>query len=107
MGTHRLDACANFLWGLPLGVLAAAACFWGIRSEVVAPFFSVWIKLLLVCLGFVASVALWCMCYWWVVKPFSKIDIDEHGARTLEEVATDTVYTWWNCNPVYVLKCKY
>uniref|UniRef100_A0A7S4RBT7 CSC1/OSCA1-like cytosolic domain-containing protein n=1 Tax=Alexandrium monilatum TaxID=311494 RepID=A0A7S4RBT7_9DINO len=106
--THRLDCFANFLWGMPLSVVAAACCHWGLRAQVFAVGWPFWAKLLLVVATFLTSAGLWLLCYRFIVNPLQDQDADEwNHSKTVEELSCETVYSWLNCNPPYVLKCKY
>jgi len=106
--TSRLDSFNNFMWGAPLSVIAAACCHWGFRSERLGADWSPYFKVMSYFLVSSASFILWCICYRVVVNPFHVVDSDdEQQTRTVEELSTETVYTWFNCNTPFVLKCKY
>jgi len=106
--TSRLDSFNNFLWGLPLSVIASAWCLWALRSERIAVGWGATAKLALLFLAGVASLLLWLVSYKLLVDPFNVADVaEEHPEKTVLELSRETVYTWFNCNAPFVLKCKY
>lgn len=105
--TNRLDTMANFLWGIPLSVIAAAWCVWGLRSGHLAPDASVPAKLGLVGGAFLSSLLLWVLTYWRLLDPWTQRDANEGGNATFDEVKADLLYSWFNCNPVFMLKCEF
>eukprot|EP00439_Symbiodinium_sp_Y106_P084259 s53_g25.t1 len=50
---------------------------------------------------------LWMLAYLLVAQPWRRPDIPQSSVQTVEEVMQHKPYTWYNCNPVYVLKCAY
>lgn len=105
--TNRLDTMVNFLWGIPLSVIAAAWCLWGFRSGYLDPEASDSMKLGLVGAAFFASLVAWLLAYRFLLDPWSQHDADESDKSTFEDVKADMLYSWFNCNPVYALKCEY
>lgn len=106
--TSRLDATVNYAWGLPLSIVAAAWCVWVLRwSGSVGESLPVWMRLAFVAVGFGASLAAWVYCYTRFVDPLHPEHAEQMQSKSVEEVAADRLYTWFNCNPIYVLKCAY
>mmetsp|Transcript_30165 Transcript_30165/g.76626 ORF Transcript_30165/g.76626 Transcript_30165/m.76626 type:complete len:472 (-) Transcript_30165:82-1497(-) len=105
--TNRLDSMVNLMWGVPLSVVAAAWCSWGFRSGAFGEDFSVAARFALCAAAFFASCLLWVLSYYYFVQPWTDKDANEEARITYEDVKADTLYSWFNCNPVYVLKCAY
>jgi len=105
--TDRIDIHVNVLWGLPLSVVGAAWCQWAIRSQLFASTWAAPYRYMLLLLAFLLSFALWNLVYWKVVRPEEKEDLKEDEQFTEHEVKERTFYSWFNCNPVFVLKCAY
>lgn len=107
--TSRLDSNVNYAWGIPLSIVAAAWCTWAARAgkfddpEPTA----VWAKVVAVVSSFFGSFAAWVIAYTRFVQPMHLEQVPEESAPTLDQVSGDTLYNWYNCNPVYVLKCEY
>jgi len=103
-----LDILASHAWGVPLSVLAAAWCSWAMRAGLLAEGLGPRAKLLLVCSAFFASVALWMLLLTFLVRPWERREVvEEHRNVVVEETQSRSIYNWLNCNPPYVLKCKY
>jgi len=105
--TNRLDTMVNHLWGVPLSVVAAACCTWGIRSGLLAEGSSQPVQFALIGGAFCASLVLWLLSYRLLLNPWAQKDVEELSTATFEDVKADLLYTWFNCNPVYTLKCEY
>lgn len=101
--TNSLDRCATYAWGIPLSVLAMSWSSWCFRlrgEEESSPYFML--------LPFAVSLLLWICCYRWIVERPNPIQFEEQGmAVTYDEARKDTIYSWFNTNPVYVLKSHY
>jgi len=103
-----LEILAGHAWGVPLSVLAAAWCAWAMRAGLLAEGLGPHAKLLLVCSAFFASVALWLLLLTFLVRPWERREVlDDNRNMTVEETQSRSIYSWLNCNPPYVLKCKY
>uniref|UniRef100_A0A7S2MW23 C2 domain-containing protein n=1 Tax=Zooxanthella nutricula TaxID=1333877 RepID=A0A7S2MW23_9DINO len=105
--SNCLDTTVNFLWGVPLSVVAAAWCAWGLRSGQLAAGATVEQKFALVAASFFGSAGLWVLAYRGLLDPYRQRDAEELKDATFDTVKADTLYTWFNCNPVYVLKSEY
>merc|ERR1712196_618477 len=97
--THRLDVTVNFFWGLPLSIVAAAWAHWGVRSGCFASIW--WIPT-----SFFISLLAWVMCYW-QINPYHLQVQEEQVHKTYEQVQEQTLYSWFNVNPIFVLKCSF
>jgi hypothetical protein len=106
--TGRLDTLAMILWGLPMGVVAAAAVCWSFRADMFLTGFPWETKALMCFLAAVASFALWVTVYLKTLKPFDQKDGKERRENASpREAWTRWVFSWYNTNPVYVLKSIY
>jgi len=112
--TNQVDNIVNYLYGMPLGMLASACIQWGFRSRMIRlpHFLDDWEKLrIAVCaLAGLSSWALWAAIYHKVVGPWTdttQIGAEEELRRTVLECMENTFYSWFNCNPVFVLKCAF
>lgn len=103
---HLLDTTAWLFWGFPQSCLAGSAFIWAVRSEVVA-FESTPSAVLSLILVMAVASCLWMLAYLLVAQPWRRPDIPQSSVQTVEEVMQHKPYTWYNCNPVYVLKCAY
>jgi len=103
---HLLDTTAWLFWGFPQSCLAASAFMWGVRSGTFA-FGSTFEAVLALLLVMAGAMMLWVVAYLVVARPFRRPDIPQSMLSTVEEVMEKKPYTWYNCNPVYVLKCAY
>jgi hypothetical protein len=100
-----LDILANHAWGIPLSVLAAAWCAWAMRAGLIAEGLGPRAKLLLVCSAFFASVALWLLLLTILIRPWEKREVVDEDRNVTAQ--SRSLYNYLNCNPPYVLKCKY
>jgi len=106
--TNRLDTFSNFLWGIPVSVIAAACCHWAFKSGRLPASLHSGVKLAVLFGVFFASWALYAGCYQLLIQPWVERDAVEDNLEVpIEDLKKETVYSWFNCNPVYVLKCKY
>jgi len=106
--TSRLDTFSNFLWGVPLSVIASACSQWGFRAGVIGHGLRLYQKTLCNCGVFMASLILWVAAYHFLVDPFGVEETaDKDQDMTVEELSAETVYTWFNVNTPFALKCKY
>ncbi|CAE8597104.1 unnamed protein product, partial [Polarella glacialis] len=104
----NLETWMMFYWGVPLSTLAAVAFVWGLRAGIVLPG-EVWqVKLGVLMAVFASSLFLWLASYQWLVRPFEhKIAVEANQGITVDEVSLRKIYSWYNCNPVFALKCAY
>jgi len=106
--TRRVDSMANIAWGLPLAIVACSCCIWALRTGRLPADAKVWQKLLMAGGTFVLSSVVWTISYLLVVNPFEDLGSHpDYEDPSVEEVKETTLYSWFNCNPVYVLKCKH
>lgn len=109
--SNIVDNFVNYLWGIPLSVVAVAWVQWGYRAKIFSTFLGIpsdLAKVFSLGVVFVISMMVWCITYHWGVRPW-KDDLREPEDETLTflEVKENLFYTWFNCNPVFVLKCQY
>jgi len=106
--TNSLDWIVFFFWGIPLSLVAAAAAMWFVRAGMVLPGTDVNLKKLFVFGMFVLAYALWVMAFL-LVSPVerSREVSEEDKIGTFEECKNRWIFTWFNCNPMFTLKCKY
>eukprot|EP00932_Pfiesteria_piscicida_P023231 SRR837773.9965.p1 GENE.SRR837773.9965~~SRR837773.9965.p1 ORF type:complete len:305 (+),score=22.38 SRR837773.9965:42-917(+) len=116
--TNRVDNIVNYLWGIPLSVVAVACVQWGFRAKILLGAdvpeeeqqMRIWLKNGLCVLAFATSLALWLATYHWVIDPWNS---DPHTENELECMTVqeckenNTFYSWFNCNPVFTLKCEF
>lgn len=105
--TARLDSLVLVAWGVPLSILAAAWCLWALRSEKIASDKPNAVKWCFVLLSFCTSLCSWFLCVYCLVNPFRRDQIKEAANPSIEQVQDSLVFSWFNCNPVFVLKCFY
>lgn len=105
---HLLDTAAWLLWSLPMGCLAGSAFIWAGRAEMV-PEMSRWLRIILLIVVMLLAGCLWVICYYIIVRPDRRCDARASQVQneTIEEVMDHQVFSWYNCNPAYVLKLAY
>eukprot|EP00928_Gymnodinium_smaydae_P032283 TRINITY_DN23422_c0_g3_i1.p1 TRINITY_DN23422_c0_g3~~TRINITY_DN23422_c0_g3_i1.p1 ORF type:complete len:1001 (-),score=152.17 TRINITY_DN23422_c0_g3_i1:239-3241(-) len=89
---------ALILWFLPISTVAAAWMFWAVRLGIQTSY-------MLVPVAFVASAVM----YWMglaIIFPFGEWTSIEKE-RMYESVASRCLFTWFNANPIHVLKSRY
>jgi len=47
------------------------------------------------------------LAYRFLLDPWRQQDAEENDQSSFDDVKADMLYTWFNCNPVYALKCEY
>jgi len=101
---ESLDETAEKLWGIPLAIVLASFGFWGVRCEALGSndaLTSYWIVLLLFLFGLLLhQFALQ------LLGPHSLAHTDLVD-RSYEDVRRKLRYTWFNVNPVHVLKSRF
>jgi len=106
--TNNVDNFVNILMGIPLSLVAAAWCQWGLRARILFPDLDYGVKFGMIWLVFALSFALWVAAYFHGVKPFKDdLGYEEEEKLTFREVKENLFYSWFNCNPVFVLKCAF
>lgn len=103
---HMLDTAAWLLWSLPMGCLAGSAFVWAVRAQMV-PEMPLYFHIILLVLVMILAGALWVLSYYLVVRPDRRCDARASQSETVEEVMQHQVFSWYNCNPAYVLKQAY
>jgi len=96
-----VTALADRLWGLPVAIVAAAFGFWGVRCGAFGSTemeTSYWVVLWLFLLGLIVHT--WALDK---VARHAKKQCDHHDVP-YTEVRDKLRYTWFNTNPVHVLK---
>merc|ERR1712059_1977 len=107
MGAHKkaihdsawTNSCAQALFFLPLGVVAAACAFWAVRLNY-------FVSYLVVPVAFGMS----SLIYWlglFSVEVASGWNSDAQKDERYEEVESRLLYNWFNFNPIHVLKSNY
>mmetsp|Transcript_74937 Transcript_74937/g.214685 ORF Transcript_74937/g.214685 Transcript_74937/m.214685 type:complete len:288 (+) Transcript_74937:41-904(+) len=104
MHGSSIELLAERLWGIPLATVLAASCFWGIRCGKLGDpehLQCYWTVLFV----FVTGVCLHDL----VLREFGSpadqnFDVDD---RSYDETKKKLGYTWFNVNPVHVLKSCY
>eukprot|EP00930_Biecheleria_cincta_P023955 TRINITY_DN17219_c0_g1_i1.p1 TRINITY_DN17219_c0_g1~~TRINITY_DN17219_c0_g1_i1.p1 ORF type:complete len:1084 (-),score=132.54 TRINITY_DN17219_c0_g1_i1:296-3262(-) len=105
--TTLLDCTMWIMWALPTSALAASTFIWGLRSGILLPDYNPGMKLVaLLCVSILAGL-LWIVAYLVFVHPFRWRVAPESNNVTVDDVFRHKTYSWYNCNPVYVLKCAY
>ncbi|CAK8994488.1 Uncharacterized protein SCF082_LOCUS3959 [Durusdinium trenchii] len=103
---HLLDTAGWLLWSLPMGCLAGSIFVWAVRSKMV-PEIHLAFRVALLVLAMILGAALWVMAYLLIIQPFRRSDAPASQHETVEEVMRMQPFSWYNCNPAYVLKCAY
>lgn len=106
--TGKLDRVVLLAWGGPLSVLGCCSFVWLIRSGHVlngSPLVVRW--------GAVFFLYVFACLVWVVVmlmlhpnKP-KKDNIESDTPCTFQECKDNWIFSWFNCNPMYALKCLY
>lgn len=105
--TTLLDCTMWILWALPTSALAASTFIWGLRSGILLQGYHQGVQIaVLLCVSLLAGL-LWIVAYLVLVHPFRVREAPQSSAMTMDEVFHHKTYSWYNCNPVYVLKCAY
>eukprot|EP00440_Ansanella_granifera_P054450 gb/GFBE01059022.1/.p1 GENE.gb/GFBE01059022.1/~~gb/GFBE01059022.1/.p1 ORF type:complete len:1047 (+),score=261.67 gb/GFBE01059022.1/:1-3141(+) len=102
--TNKLDWAVLLFWGLPLSVLAVTPVSWAIRSGQFLTEASQAVKLATLAGVFVLSNLLW-VAGMLLVHPLRHENVLESKVCTFQETKNRWIFSWFNCNPVYVLKC--
>jgi len=92
------DICARRCWGVPLSTVAAAWGFWGYRlgylySWLMPVMFFVSLELYVSCLEFIGT--------------DGDDDVVDDMEENYSDVEEELLYSWFNCNPIHVLKSRY
>lgn len=104
----RLDVGFQYAWGIPLSVVAAASCAWALRAGMLIPNADAIAKVALICFVFLVSCLVWAITLTVCFRPWTRLDVvDDRKDTTFEQVQEHSIYSWLNCNPVFVLKCRY
>jgi len=102
---YRVDLLATKLWGVVPATVLAAFGFWGVRCNKFgdnASMTSYWIVLFLFLLGAAVHRLTLSM----LEAPREVVDLDRKD-RTYAQTVAELRYTWFNTNPVHVLKSCY
>jgi hypothetical protein len=110
--TGMIDTLALTLWGMPLGMVAAAALCWGYRADLIPGATQIGPSIkAATCFGvFLVSFFLWIAVIMAMAAPFRKADDasdevrEEKSKAPPEDAWNQWVFSWYNTNPVYVLK---
>eukprot|EP00928_Gymnodinium_smaydae_P089833 TRINITY_DN7372_c0_g3_i1.p1 TRINITY_DN7372_c0_g3~~TRINITY_DN7372_c0_g3_i1.p1 ORF type:complete len:1087 (+),score=170.82 TRINITY_DN7372_c0_g3_i1:32-3292(+) len=105
--TKRLDATATVLIGIPLAYLAVVAMEWAFRAELLMAGYSHLSKEIVFFATGVSVFALWCLTLYLFVRPFERQDVEEVSGMTVDDVRRECIFSWYNCNPVYILKAAH
>jgi len=87
-----------YLWSLPVSTILAASAFWAVRLGMLGSY-------ILPVVAFFASMLFYCIGLY-IVLPGPNPDILEKE-KDYEYTKSILLYTWYNCNPVHVLKSAY
>ncbi|CAJ1411104.1 unnamed protein product [Effrenium voratum] len=106
---HLVDTAAWLLWALPMGCLGGSAFVWAVRSDMLpwVPALPLALQILVLLLAVTLAGSLWVVAYLSVVRPFRGSDASASQNETVEDVMRQVPYSWYNCNPAFVLKCAY
>eukprot|EP00928_Gymnodinium_smaydae_P081226 TRINITY_DN64781_c0_g1_i1.p1 TRINITY_DN64781_c0_g1~~TRINITY_DN64781_c0_g1_i1.p1 ORF type:complete len:1052 (+),score=97.89 TRINITY_DN64781_c0_g1_i1:54-3209(+) len=106
--SHKVDATLWAVWCFPLGALAAAVAVWTMRCGLIfddrvgdVP------RIMFLLLAFALSSCLWHLCFTYLVNPWHRNVEAEDEDITYEDYKAERAYTWYNCNPIFVLKSQY
>lgn len=106
--TGKLDRVVLLTWGGPLSMLAACAFAWLIRSGAVMHPYPLVVRWSAVIFLYVFCVLLWVGVVL-VLNPqkTKKPNITSDTHCTFKEAKDNWIFSWFNCNPMYTLKCLY
>jgi len=104
MAGSYLEEWAERAWAIPLATILSACGFWGVRCEKLGQpghRASYWTAFFLFVCGMLLH---WAMLRWF--GNYDEICFDSYDA-TYEDVKQALTYTWFNTNPVHVLKSNF
>eukprot|EP00930_Biecheleria_cincta_P019863 TRINITY_DN15066_c0_g1_i3.p1 TRINITY_DN15066_c0_g1~~TRINITY_DN15066_c0_g1_i3.p1 ORF type:complete len:768 (-),score=115.56 TRINITY_DN15066_c0_g1_i3:131-2434(-) len=106
ISTHRLDHVMMIFWGLPLTIVGTASVTWLIRAGYLMVDTEPHVKMLVLtaitCIGWAVWVALVR-----VVYPYELGSVADLDVGTLADCKARWCFSWFNCNPIFALKCMY
>lgn len=105
--SDSINTHVTMAWGLPLSVLAGVVAAWALRAGHLGGYENC--PRAVISSSFFCSLALWLSAYLGFVRPFSKRDliVNDRPWQTFDAVKKHNLPTWFNCNPVYMLKCEF
>mmetsp|Transcript_100614 Transcript_100614/g.283765 ORF Transcript_100614/g.283765 Transcript_100614/m.283765 type:complete len:231 (+) Transcript_100614:2-694(+) len=95
-----LDANVGRAWSIPLSTVAVVWIVWGQRCGRIPPSIAIQVT------AFFFSVGFWLVCVMHV-RPFGRQSSRDVRNKSYSEVEEHQLATWFNCNPVFMLKCEY
>ncbi|CAJ1420980.1 unnamed protein product, partial [Effrenium voratum] len=104
--TEKLNWVVKLSWGAPLSTLASCAFAWGIRSGKIMPSSPVshrWLALLAV---YVVAILVWIAAMLFMDPPH-KENVSDDKVCSFNTCKAHWIFSWFNCNPVFTLKCLY
>lgn len=107
ISTHRLDHVMMLFWGLPLSLVGRAAVVWCIRAGFFLNGVEQWIKMSVLVAATCIGWLVWAALVRWVYPYNIKTSVVDLEPGTLADCKVRWCFTWFNCNPIFALKCLY
>eukprot|EP00931_Biecheleriopsis_adriatica_P030308 TRINITY_DN17876_c0_g1_i1.p1 TRINITY_DN17876_c0_g1~~TRINITY_DN17876_c0_g1_i1.p1 ORF type:complete len:436 (+),score=58.21 TRINITY_DN17876_c0_g1_i1:220-1527(+) len=107
--SSHLHAEFLYQWAMPMGILGTACCRCGIRSGVVLQSAPLGLKICALLLTYILSSCLWAVALKFLVNPGEeeKHSVNFSHKVTVDDVEKRLIHSWYNCNPILVLKAQY
>jgi len=104
--TNTVDWFAFLAWGIPLSLLATASGQWLIRAGVLLVDSPLFVRRIAILGIFVLALLLWVGAFL-VVSPWRRTYVGEERPGKFQDCKNSWIFTWFNCNPIFTLKCAY
>ncbi|CAE7858159.1 gpmB [Symbiodinium microadriaticum] len=105
--THKLDRSVWMVWGcVPLALIGTCAMTWVFRAGLVLRGAPLWQKVLLMLVTYALSCLVWVLSLR-ALYPLLKEDSPDVIEGDFKDCKREWIFSWFNCNPVFTLKCLY
>ncbi|CAE7880300.1 SCN10A [Symbiodinium sp. KB8] len=102
--THKLDWNVWIVWGAALSTVATCAVAWEFRSGAVLKGAPLWQKWAILFATYAAGCLLWVGCLV-ILHPGSMEKGPDARDGDFLNCKKDWIFSWFNCNPVFTVKC--
>jgi len=105
--THKLDRSVWMVWGcVPLALIGTCAMTWVFRAGLVLKGAPLWQKVVLMLVTYALSCLVWVLSLR-ALYPLLKEESPDAREGDFTECKREWIFSWFNCNPVFTLKCLY
>ncbi|CAE6926073.1 gpmB [Symbiodinium sp. CCMP2592] len=105
--THKLDRSVWMVWGcVPLALIGTCAMTWAFRAGLVLKHAPLWQKVVLMLVTYALSCLVWVLSLR-ALYPLLKEESPDAREGDFTECKREWIFSWFNCNPVFTLKCLY